>query len=95
MKLRCTEELLDIQGQIAELERKNEDTVAKLADAGSLKALLFEQGDALEEAVLKAMRLIGFSATQIFGIQTQNSTRCWRVLRAAASARLKGGTTRQ
>ena len=57
-------ELLLVQGQIAELERTKEDTEAKLAAAGSLKALLFEQGDALEDVVLKAMRLMGFSANR-------------------------------
>ena len=63
-EITLSEELLDIRSQIADLERKNEDKVAKLADAGSLKALLFEQGVPLEEAVLKAMRLMGFSANR-------------------------------
>ena len=43
-EITLSEELLDIRSQIADLERKNEDKVAKLADAGSLKGLLFEQG---------------------------------------------------
>ena len=63
-EITLSEELLDIRSQIAELERKNEDKVAKLADAGSLKALLFEQGVPLEIAVLKAMRLMGFRANR-------------------------------
>ena len=63
-EIKLYEEHLRLQGKIADLRRKSEDTEANLADAGSLKALLFEQGDPLEEAVLKAMRLMGFSANR-------------------------------
>ena len=55
-------ELLGVQGEITELEKSREDLEAQLADAGWLKALLFEQGQPLEAAVLQAMRLMGFGA---------------------------------
>ena len=54
--------LLEIQGNISELEKRREDLEALRADAGWLKALLFEQGKPLENAVLQAMRLMGFEA---------------------------------
>ena len=61
-EITLSERVSRIRDQISDLETQKEDTVAKLIDAGSLKALLFEQGRALEEAVLKAMRLMGFNA---------------------------------
>ncbi len=54
--------LLGVQGKITELEKSREDLEAQLADAGWLKALLYEQGQPLENAVLQAMRLMGFEA---------------------------------
>ena len=58
-----TEQLLGVQGEISELERKREDYESQIADAGWLKALLYEQGHTLEGAVLQAMRLLGFQAS--------------------------------
>ena len=55
-------ELLGVQGEITELEKRREDLESQMGDEGWLKALLFEQGKPLEEAVLQAMRLMGFEA---------------------------------
>ncbi len=57
-----SEELAQIQTEISDLERKRETVKEKLADAGFLKSLLFEQGHRLENAILQAMRLMGFVA---------------------------------
>lgn len=63
-EITLSEELSRIQDQISKFEAKKEDTVAMITDAGSLKGLLFEQGEPLEEAVLKALRLMGFTANR-------------------------------
>lgn len=55
-------ELVQIQTKISDLEKKREHVEEQLANAGSLKRLLFEQGHPLENAVLDAMRLMGFVA---------------------------------
>ena len=55
-------ELVQIQTKISDLEKKREKVEEQLANAGSLKRLLFEQGHALENAILEAMRLMGFVA---------------------------------
>ena len=57
-----SEELTQIRTKISDLEKKRETVKEKLADAGFLKGLLFEQGHALENAILEAMRLMGFVA---------------------------------
>ena len=59
---KLSEELAQIQTRIAGLEKKRETVKGKLANAGFLKGLLFEQGHALENAILEAMRLLGFVA---------------------------------
>ena len=57
-----SEDLAQIQTKISYLEKKREKVREKLADAGSLKGLLFEKGHPLENAILEAMRLMGFVA---------------------------------
>ena len=58
-----SEELLRTQTDISELERQRDKIHERLESAGYLKPLLFEQGSALETAILEAMRLMGFSAS--------------------------------
>lgn len=58
-----SQKLLRTQSDIVDLERRREDLEVELRNAGWIKALLFEQGRPLEEAVLQAMRLMGFEAT--------------------------------
>lgn len=55
-------EIVQIQTEISHLEKKREQAEVELANASSLKRLLFEQGHPLENAVLEAMRLLGFVA---------------------------------
>ena len=57
-----TDELDHVRSEITNLEEQQNELEALVEDAGSLKALLYEQGIPLEHAVLKAMRLIGFEA---------------------------------
>ena len=57
-----SEQLLKTQSRISELEKERVTVEENLAEAGYLKPLLYEQGYALEQAVLGAMRLIGFEA---------------------------------
>ena len=57
-----SKKLARIKRQIAALEKELEDAEVDLGKEGSLKALLFEQGDALEDAVREAMALMGFKA---------------------------------
>ena len=57
-----SETLVKIQTEITTLEQEREKTKEKLSEAGFLKGLLYEQGNALENAVLEAMRLMGFDA---------------------------------
>lgn len=59
-----TGELTRLGAELGELRAKMGETEESLEEAGSLKALLFEQGEALEMAVLEAMRLIGFEANR-------------------------------
>ncbi len=58
-----TEKLLGVQSEISKLEKERADYEIQIGDAGWLKALLYEQGHALESAVLQAMRLLGFEAS--------------------------------
>ena len=56
------EELLQIQSKMSDLRKKQEEIEAQAESLGSLKRLLFEQGHALEDAILEVMRLMGFRA---------------------------------
>ena len=89
-----TEKLLGVQGEISELEKKREDYEIQIADAGWLKALLYEQGHALEGAVLQAMRLLGFEASN-FRDSDSEFDAVLECQRADALVRLKDGTTRR
>ena len=52
----------EIQAGLSNLEQKRQHVELEFANAGSFKALLFEQGRTLEATVLEAMRLLGFKA---------------------------------
>ena len=53
----------EITEQVLRIEERRRDLEAKLAAAGDLRRLLFEQGKTLETVVLQALRLLGFEAT--------------------------------
>ena len=55
-------DLDQVLGYISNLEKKRDQLGLEIKEAGSWKALLFEQGTPLEQAVLSAMRLLGFEA---------------------------------
>lgn len=54
-------ELLIAEGQLEEARKRKEKLAQKLAAAGGLRDLLFENGTALEVSVLKALTVLGFS----------------------------------
>ena len=57
-----SEQLLRNQSRISELEKERVTIEENLEGAEYLKPLLYEQGHALEQAVLAAMKLLGFEA---------------------------------
>ena len=57
-------ELSDIGERIRKLEGKSKAVRAQLLDASSLKPLLYAKGHTLEDAIISAMRLLGFQANR-------------------------------
>ena len=56
-------ELEHVRNEITKLSEQQTELEVEIKDAGSLRALLYEQGIPLEYAVLEAMRLMGFEAS--------------------------------
>jgi len=54
--------ILDVQQQIEKLQAQKRQLEQDRVQAGSLRRLLYEQGEPLEEAILEALRLMGFTA---------------------------------
>jgi hypothetical protein len=54
--------LLEAERHVEEAQRKLEETQASLRSAGQLRALLYEKGKPLENAIVDALKRIGFSA---------------------------------
>ena len=59
---KINENLLLIESKIARLNERKNKLIAELTNARGLKRLLFEKGPPLEEAVISALRLLGFKA---------------------------------
>lgn len=57
-------DLLRLEGQLTKLEREKEDISKTIQDVVQIKALLFETGKALELAIIKALKILGFKAEQ-------------------------------
>jgi hypothetical protein len=55
-------ELVGLRTQLEQLQAQINDKGAALADEGKLRRLLFSTGSELEDAILDALRIIGFSA---------------------------------
>jgi hypothetical protein len=55
-------EIRDISAQVEQLQAARDSVTAELEKEGSLRRLLFETGEELEEAVVDALRTIGFQA---------------------------------
>jgi hypothetical protein len=57
-------QLLDAEREVEKAQRYKEDLEDKLRSAGSLRALLYEKGKPLENAIIDALRMLGFNAHQ-------------------------------
>ena len=55
-------DLLDAESQLALAQRNKESTIEKLQSVGLLRGLLYEKGKPLENAIIDALRGLGFSA---------------------------------
>lgn len=55
-------EIASVEAKLAALRKKRDQLESRLIPAGSLRALLYEQGTPLETAILEALRVMGFSA---------------------------------
>ncbi|MCW2308108.1 hypothetical protein [Rhodobium gokarnense] len=56
------QELLRAEEALEQAQKRKEDLKAALVEAGELRGLLYESGKPLEAAILKALRILGFSA---------------------------------
>jgi hypothetical protein len=61
-EVRFREQVSELEGRIAELERQKLDAEAGLDAAGNLRGLIFETGRPLESSILEALRILGFAA---------------------------------
>ena len=62
-EIEFSKKLVAIRTELTNLEQQRQQFELDVANAGSLKSLLFEQGHALEMVVLEAMTLLGFNAS--------------------------------
>lgn len=58
----CEQNIKDVSQKIEELQTERGQLSAELASEGGLRRLLFEKGLQLEEAILEALRIMGFEA---------------------------------
>ncbi len=57
-------QLLHAEQAVEEAQRRKEQIMAELADAGAYRKLLFEKGKPLENVIIDTLRLFGFKAEQ-------------------------------
>ncbi len=57
-------ELLRIESQIESLSKEKDEVLSKISNETVLKGLLYEKGTPLETAIIEALRLLGFEASQ-------------------------------
>jgi len=55
-------QLLDAERKVEEAQKQKEQVVEELRSAGMYRGLLFEKGKPLENVILEALRLLGFTA---------------------------------
>lgn len=55
-------QLLKFEEELEQLQRKKEELVEQLSQAGRLRGLLFEKGKPLESAIIDALKVLGFRA---------------------------------
>jgi len=63
--------LLHAESLLEEAQKNKEVIVNSLAKAGSLRALLFEKGKALEFAIIDALRLLGFTVSNFQNAESE------------------------
>lgn len=56
-------ELLEAERQVEEAQKRKENNLHRLKEAGRLRALLYENGKPLEAAIIEALKIIGFQAS--------------------------------
>ncbi|MDI6808022.1 MAG: hypothetical protein QME66_03450 [Candidatus Eisenbacteria bacterium] len=61
---RLRQELLKTDDRLERLQRQRQTIRGQLVDEGVLRRLLFEKGAPLEDAILRALKLLGFSANR-------------------------------
>jgi hypothetical protein len=61
-EVRVREQVRELEGKIAELEKEKLEADVRLDAAGNLKGLMFETGRALESSILEGLRTLGFAA---------------------------------
>jgi hypothetical protein len=54
--------LLESEREVEEAQRRKEELLENLQSAGRLRALLYEKGKPLENAIIEALQLLGFKA---------------------------------
>ena len=57
-------QLLEAEQNIEVAQKRKESIAEELLTAGALRALLFEKGKPLENAIIEALRILGFTAAQ-------------------------------
>lgn len=62
-ELRLREDLLLAEAELEKAQKNKEQAATMLVEAGQLRGLLFETGKPLEAAIIKALRILGFSAS--------------------------------
>jgi hypothetical protein len=55
-------QLLESEREVEKAQRRKEDIQAKLKAAGRLRSLLYEKGKPLENSLIEALKILGFSA---------------------------------
>ncbi|KPD10497.1 MULTISPECIES: hypothetical protein [Rhodobacterales] len=62
-EIRLRDDLLVAEAELKKAQKNKEQSATLLAEAGQLRDLLFETGKPLEAAILKALRILGFEAS--------------------------------
>lgn len=63
-ELELRNKLLIAETELERVQSNKDDILTQLADAGQLRRLLYEKGKGLESAVLSALSILGFEASQ-------------------------------
>lgn len=61
---KLSEDLLKVESELEKIQLKKERLINEVKDTGRLRNLLFEKGKPLEYAIIEALKILGFKATQ-------------------------------